>query len=154
MLGGARRINIEGTDSREFPMSFESRQGQGVNRVPGLDPRFRLSMRTSMLSEFRDASGALGAFELNRQFVSVGALSTALARLPGIHFENSGGSLWTVGPCRFTFKDREFELSRPYTDVLVAPAEPGAIYRETEDLLRLVRENIMPRWQNRARPRF
>jgi hypothetical protein len=135
-------------------MSLESGQNQATGRVPGVDPRFRLSMRTSMLNEFRDTSGALGAFELSHRFTSVGALSTALARLPGIYFNNAGASLWVGGPRRFTFKDRDYEISAPHTDILVAPAEPGAIYRETEDLLRLVRENLIPRWQSRERSRF
>lgn len=135
-------------------MSFESRQGPPSDRVPGLDQRFRLSMRTSMLSEYRDASGALGAFELSHQFTSLGAVSAALAKLPGVHFDAPGGSLWSSGTKRFTFKSREYDLSVPHADVRVAPVEPGATYRETEELLRLVTENLIPRWQTRARARF
>jgi hypothetical protein len=135
-------------------MSFESRQDTASDRISDFDQRFRLSMRTSMLSEYRDAQGALGAFELSHQFTSIGAMSTALSKLPGVYFDPTSGSLWAAGSNRFTFKDREYELSVPYADVRIAPVEPGATYRETEDLLRLVVENLVPRWQNRARTRF
>lgn len=115
---------------------------------------FRLSMRTSMVSEFRDASGTLGAFELNQRFTGVGALCTALARLPGIHFEEARSSFWSQGPNRFTFKGRLYEVSAPHGDVRIAPAEKEIAYQETEELLRLVAEHLVPKWQSRARSRF
>ncbi len=107
-----------------------------------------------MRNEFRDASGALGLFELNRQFTTLGALRTALSKLPGIHFDSERATLWSAGPDRFTFKDRVFQISTPFRDIRIAPVEAGAIYPETEELLRLVSEHLFPKWQNRARSRF
>ncbi len=107
-----------------------------------------------MLSEFRDAGGALGAFELSHYYISLGALCTALARLPGIQFDDAGTSLWSEQPSRFTYKERVFEITIPIADLRVAPAEAGATYRETEDLLLLVSGELLPKWKHRARSRF
>jgi hypothetical protein len=107
-----------------------------------------------MRNEFRDASGALGLFELNHQFTTLGAVRTALAKLPGIHFGTGHATLWSAGPDRFTFKGREFQISTPFQDIRIAPIEAGAVYRETEELLRLVSEHLFPKWQSRARSRF
>jgi hypothetical protein len=106
-----------------------------------------------MVSEFRDPSGALGAFELSQRFTSVGALCAALARLPGIHFEESRSSFWSQGPNRFTFKGHLYEVSAPYQDVRVAPLEAGAASTQSDELLRLVMEHLAPKWQSRARSR-
>ena len=107
-----------------------------------------------MLSEFRDTSGALGAFELSRRYTTAGAVRTALSQLPGIQFESEPVSLWTVDRNRFTFKNRVFEISVPFEDIRVAPAEAGAVYRETEELLRMLSESLLPKWQNRSRSRY
>ncbi len=114
----------------------------------------RLSVRTSMLSEFRDPDGALGAFELNQRFTTVGGLCSALQRLPGIQFDVTRSSFWALGPKRFTFKGLAVEITTPDGDVRIEPVEAGAVYRETEDLLRLIVENLIPKWQNRERSRF
>ena len=37
---------------------------------------------------------------------------------------------------------------------IAGPADADAIYPETEELLRLVIENLVPKWQNRERSRF
>jgi hypothetical protein len=47
-----------------------------------------------------------------------------------------------------------FEVSIPFADIRIAPAEPGAAYPETEELLRLVASDLLPKWQHRARSRF
>jgi len=125
-----------------------------VGRIPGADGGLRLAVRTSMVSEFRDAAGALGAFELSHRFTSAGALRTTLTQIPGVHFDDVPTSLWSTGQSRFTFKNRVFEISVPFEDVRIAPAEAGAIYPETEELLRLLAENLLPKWQSRARSRF
>jgi hypothetical protein len=106
------------------------------------------------LSEFRNAGGVLGAFELSHQYTSRGALCTALARLPGIRFDDPQASLWSAQPSRFTFKDRVYEISMPFADIRVAAAEPGAAYRETEELLVLVTAELVPKWRHRTRSRF
>jgi hypothetical protein len=107
-----------------------------------------------MLSEFRDASGALGALEVNQHFTSIGALCTALARLAGVQFEGARTSLWSTGPTRFTFKGRVYQVSAPHEDVRIAPVEAGVAYRETDELLHLIVEHLVPKWQTRARSRF
>lgn len=107
-----------------------------------------------MRNEFRDASGALGVFELNHQFTTLGALRAALAKLPGVQFDTERATLWSAAPDRFTFKGRVFQISTPFQDVRIGPLEAGAIYPETEELLRLVSEHLFPKWQSRARSRF
>jgi hypothetical protein len=125
-----------------------------MDLAPDITTRLRLAVRTSMRSEFRDAHGALGFFELSYQFTSIGALCTSLAQLPGVAFQESGGSLWSTGPSRFTFLGRTYAVSTPFEDVRVAPVEEGAVYPETEELLRLICEYLFPKWQSRARSRF
>lgn len=107
-----------------------------------------------MRSEFRDASGALGFFELSHQFATVGAICTALARIPGIQFEETRGSLWSGTPARFSFYGCQFQVTAPFRDVRISPIEEGAVYPETEELLRLVAEHLFPKWQSRSRTRF
>jgi hypothetical protein len=107
-----------------------------------------------MLSEFRDPRGALGAFELSRRFTTAGALRTALGQLPGVRFESEPVSLWSLDRNRFTFKSRVFEISIPFEDIRVAPAEAGAVYAETEELLRMLSESLLPKWQHRSRSRY
>jgi hypothetical protein len=122
--------------------------------APGIDAHFRLAVRTSMRSEFRDASGALGLFELSHQFTTLGALRSALARLPGVQFEEAPATVWLTKPSRFRFKGRTYQVSTPFQDVRVAPIEEGAVYPETEELLRLIGEQLFPMWQSRARGRY
>lgn len=119
-----------------------------------LDSRFRLTIRTSMLSEYRDAAGRLGAVEFNHQFATTGSIRNALMCIPGVEFELHGDSAWSPGQTRFKFKDRLYELSAPHQDVRITAAESGAAYRETDELLRLLTEYLLPKWQNRARSRF
>ena len=119
-----------------------------------LDSRFRLTIRTSMLSEYRDAAGRLGAVEFNHQFATTGSIRNALTRIPGVEFELHGDSAWSSGQTRFKFRERLYELSAPHQDVRIAAAESGAAYRETDELLRLLTEYLLPKWQNRARSRF
>ena len=107
-----------------------------------------------MLSEFRDTSGALGAFELSRRYTTAGAVRTALSQFPGIRFESEPASLWSLDRNRFTFNNRVFEISIPFEDIRVAPVEAGAVYRETEELLRMLSESLLPKWQNRSRSRY
>jgi hypothetical protein len=119
-----------------------------------VDSRFRLAMRTSMLSEYRDASGGLGAVEFSHEFATTGSIRNALSRIPGVEFELHGDSPWAAGRTRFKFKDRLYEISAPYKDVRITPAESGAVYPETDELLRSLSEILLPKWQNRARARF
>lgn len=107
-----------------------------------------------MLSEYRDAAGGLGAIEFSHEFTTIGAMRNALARIPGVEFELNGDSVWASGRTPFKFKDRLYEISVPHQDVRIAPAEWGAIYRETDELLLLITQSVLPKWQNRARARF
>ena len=119
-----------------------------------MESRFRLSVRTSMMSEYRDAAGALGAFELSHRFTTAGALRTALGQLPGIELDSAPTSLWSASRNRFRFKNVLFQISIPFADIRIAPLEEGAVYPETEDLLHMLAESLLPRWLNRARSRF
>jgi hypothetical protein len=119
-----------------------------------MESRLRLSIRTSMFSQFTDAAGALGAFELSHRFTTAGALRTVLSQLPGIQFDSPPASLWSVARNRFTFKNRQYEISTPFEDIRIGPVVAGAIYPETEELLRLLAESLLPKWQNRARSRY
>ena len=125
-----------------------------ADRILAADGGFRLSVRTSMVSEFRNAAGALGAFELSHRFASTGALRTTLAQLPGVLFESEPTTLWSSPRNRFTYKNRLFEITVPFADIRIAPAEAGAIYGETEELLRLLTDTLLPKWQARERSRF
>jgi hypothetical protein len=116
--------------------------------------RFRLSVRTSMMSEYRDAAGALGAFELNYRFTTAGALRTTLSQLPGVEFDSAPTSLWFTARNRFRFKDVAYRISIPFENIRIAPAEAGAVYPETEELLRMLAESLLPRWQSRQRSRY
>jgi hypothetical protein len=124
------------------------------DRTSTIESRFRLSVRTSMVSEYRDAAGALGAFELSHRFTTAGALRTALAQFPGVEFDSAATSLWSTARNRFRFRNLEYEISIPFADIRIAPAEAGAVYGETDELLRLLAENLLPRWQSRERSRF
>jgi hypothetical protein len=119
-----------------------------------MESRFRLAVRTSMLSEYRDAAGALGAFEVSHRFTTAGALRTALGQLPGIELDSASTSLWSTNRNRFRFKNVIFQISIPFADIRIAPLEEGAAYPETEDLLHMLAESLLPRWMNRARSRY
>ena len=134
-------------------MSAES-QRAALSEITGMDSQFTLSVRTSMVNEYRDASGILGAFELNHHFTGVGALRAALARLPGIQFEGAATSMWAGGPNRFTFKKRLYQISTPFQDIRIAPADPTDIFLETEELLKLIGDHLFPKWTARVRSRF
>lgn len=125
-----------------------------ADRTTTSESRLRLSVRTSMVSEYRDADGTLGAFELSHRFTTAGALRTTLGQLPGIELESTPGSLWSTNRNRFKFRHLTYEISIPFADIRIAPAEAGAVYPETEELMRLLAENLVPRWLNRARARF
>ena len=125
-----------------------------ADRILGANSDLRLSVRTSMLSEFRNPGGALGAFELSHRFTGVGALRTALAQLPGVEFTEEPTSLWSTRQNRFTYKGRLFEITVPHEDVRISPVAPGEIYRETEELLRLLSDTLLSKWQARERSRF
>ena len=107
-----------------------------------------------MMSEYRDAAGALGAFELSHRFTTAGALRTTLGELPGVEFDSAPASLWCTTRNRFKFKNVAYQISIPFEDIRIAPAEWGTIYPETEELLRMLAESLMPRWQNRQRSRY
>jgi hypothetical protein len=107
-----------------------------------------------MLSEYRDAAGALGAIEVSHRFTTAGALRTALAQLPGVEIDSAPTSLWSTVRNRFRFKSVAYRISIPHEDIRIAPFEAGAIYPETEELLRMLAESLLPRWQSRQRSRY
>ena len=135
-------------------VSSQSPSDHETDRIPSSGNGLRLTVRTSMMSEFRDASGTLGAFELSHRFTTAGALRTTLSQLPGVEFDSAPASLWCTTRNRFKFKNVAYQISIPFEDIRIAPAEWGAIYPETEELLRMLSESLMPRWQNRQRSRY
>ena len=124
------------------------------DRTSTIESRFRLTVRTSMLSEYRDAAGALGAIEVSHRFTTAGALRTALAQLPGIEIDSAPTSLWSTARNRFKFRSVAYQISIPHEDIRIAPFEAGAIHPETEELLRMLAESLLPRWQSRHRSRY
>jgi hypothetical protein len=124
------------------------------DRTSTIESRFRLTVRTSMLSEYRDAAGALGAIEVSHRFTTAGALRTALAQLPGIELDSAPTSLWSTARNHFRFKNVAYQISIPHEDIRIAPFETGAIYPQTEELLRMLAESLLPRWQSRQRSRY
>jgi hypothetical protein len=135
-------------------VSSQSPSDLAADRILSSGNGLKLAVRTSMMSEFRDAAGTLGAFELSHHFTTAGALRTALSQLPGVQFDTEAASLWSAVRNRFTYKSIVYEISIPFGDIRVAPAEAGAVHRETEELFRMLADSLLPKWQNRSRSRY
>jgi hypothetical protein len=147
----------KGLPSEGFEVSSKptpDSQPQPSDNASRKPERFKLSIRTSMLSEFRSAQGVLRAFELGREYVTLGALCAALEQMDGVAFENRKPSLWSNSPVRFTYKGRLYEIAVPFADVWLGPVEPDVAYPETEDLLVYVKRNILATRRIRFRSRF
>ena len=120
-----------------------------------MESRFRLTVRTSMMSEYRDAAGALGAFELSHRFTTAGALRTALSPTPRRRVRFRAHLVVVDGPESLQVQEASpTEISIPFEDIRIAPFEAGAVYPETEELLRMLAESLLPRWQSRQRSRY
>ena len=116
--------------------------------------RFYLSVRTSLLSEFRNSAGLLRAFEVGIQFTSFGLLCAALERMPGIRFPDHQSPSWFTSPARFTYKGHEYQVCMPHSDLWVGPMESDVAWPETEDLLAYVKRNLLGKQLHRIRAQY
>jgi hypothetical protein len=102
-----------------------------------------LAVRTSLLSEFRNSSGVLQAFEVCHGQTTFGVLCGALARMPGVEFPDHNPHSWFRRPSRFTFRDQLYEVSIPHENIRVCPVNKGLALIEMEELLEYVRHNVL-----------
>ena len=105
--------------------------------------RLTLTIRTSLLCEFRDKHGALQAFEVCHGQTTFGILCNALMQLPGVEFPGHEAQDWFKRPARFTYGGDEFEVSIPHENIRVAPAALGQVLPGMEDILEHVRRNVL-----------
>jgi hypothetical protein len=143
-----------GDESADVAASVGSDTGSGVashdasHREASLQPstrttRLSLSIRTSLLCEFRTASGVLQAFEVCPGQTTFGVLCSTLARMPGVEFPGHDPLDWFTRPSRFTFRGELYEVSIPYDNIRVCPADIGKPVIEMEELLEYVRHNVL-----------
>jgi len=102
-----------------------------------------LAVRTSLLSEFRNSSGVLQAFEVCHGQTTFGVLCGALARMPGVEFPEHNPHSWFRRPSRFTFRDHLYEVSIPHENIRICPVNKGLALIEMEELLEYVRHNVV-----------
>jgi hypothetical protein len=102
-----------------------------------------LAVRTSLLSEFRNSSGVLQAFEVCHGQTTFGVLCGALARMPGVEFPEHNPHSWFRRPSRFTFRDQLYEVSIPHENIRICPVNKGLALIEMEELLEYVRHNVV-----------
>jgi len=102
-----------------------------------------LAVRTSLLSEFRNSSGVLQAFEVCHGQTTFGVLCEALSRMPGVEFPDHNPHSWFRRPSRFTFRDQHYEVSIPHENIRVCPVNKGLALIEMEELLEYVRHNVL-----------
>jgi hypothetical protein len=109
----------------------------------GQPPRLCLAVRTSLLCEFRTASGVLQAFEVCPGQTTFGVLCSALSLMPGIVFPDHDPLAWFPRPSRFTFRGDLYEVTIPHENIRVCPVEIGKAVIEMEELLEYVRHNVL-----------
>jgi hypothetical protein len=102
-----------------------------------------LAVRTSLLSEFRNSSGVLQAFEVCHGQTTFGVLCGALSRMPGVVFPEHNPHSWFRRPSRFTFRDQLYEVGIPHENIRVCPVNKGIALIEMEELLEYVRHNVL-----------
>jgi len=102
-----------------------------------------LSVRTSLLSEFRNSSGVLQAFEVCHGQTTFGVLCGALSRMPGVEFPDHDPHSWFRRPSRFTFHGQLYEVSIPHENIRVCPVNLGVALIEMEEVLEFVRHNVL-----------
>jgi hypothetical protein len=102
-----------------------------------------LAVRTSLLSEFRNSSGVLQAFEVCHGQTTFGVLCSALSRMPGVEFPEHNPHSWFRRPSRFTFHDQFYEIGIPHENIRVCPVNKGIALIEMEELLEYVRHNVL-----------
>jgi hypothetical protein len=102
-----------------------------------------LAVRTSLLSEFRNSSGVLQAFEVCRGQTTFGVLCESLSRMPGVVFPDHNPHSWFKRPSRFTFHEQLYEISIPHENIRVCPVNKGVALIEMEEVLEYVRHNVL-----------
>ena len=102
-----------------------------------------LAVRTSLLSEFRNSSGVLQAFEVCHGQTTFGVLCGALSRMPGVEFPDHDPHSWFRRPSRFTFHGQLYEVSIPHENIRVSPVNLGIALIEMEEVLEFVRHNVL-----------
>jgi hypothetical protein len=107
------------------------------------ETRLSLTIRTSLLCEFRNPSGLLQAFEVCNGQTTFGVLCSALMRMPGVEIADHDPNAWFRRPTRFTFRGELYEVSIPYDNIRIAPVEIGKALIEMEELLEYVRHNVL-----------
>ena len=129
----------------EMQAAMDAERAAKAAAAPASDhpERLSLAVRTSLLSEFRNSSGVLQAFEVCQGQTTFGVLCAALARMPGVEFPEHAPQAWFSRPSRFTFRDQLYEVSIPHEDILVGPVNPGLALIEMEELLEYVRHNVL-----------
>jgi hypothetical protein len=105
--------------------------------------RLCLAVRTSLLSEFRNPSGVLQAFDVCHGQTTFGVLCGALSRMPGVEFPEHDPQSWFRRPSRFTFHSQLYEVSIPHENIRVCPVNKGLALIEMEELLEYVRHNVL-----------
>ena len=107
--------------------------------------RITLTLRTSLLSEFRNASGVLVMFDIVGQRTTFGQLCALLARIPGVEFADFKIPARYTGPTRFRFKGQDFDVSMAHLDYRVRALDPAASPSKAGELLAQVKEQLTPR---------
>jgi hypothetical protein len=107
--------------------------------------RIALTMRTSWLSEFRNAWGVLVMFEVVGERISFGRLCAVLARIPGVEFADFKVPARFTGPARFRFKGQDFHVTMASLDYRVSALDPHAAQSQSAALLAGVKEQFAQR---------
>jgi hypothetical protein len=95
-----------------------------------------LTLRTSVLSEFRSADGALAIFDIAGNCTTFGMFCISLARIPGLEFADLKPPARFRGPARFRFMDQDFAISMAHLDYRITVLTRGS---SAERLLNQVR---------------
>jgi hypothetical protein len=109
------------------------------------DQRLSLTLRTRLISEFRNSLGALVMFDIAGSRLTFGPLCVLLARLPGIEFAQLRTPARFDGPTRFRFKGHDYEVSLAHLDYRITAADPAAAASATEELVAYVKDGLAPR---------
>jgi len=132
-----------GADAAFGVASREASYGDASLQPSSRTTRLSLSIRTSLLCEFRTASGVLQAFEVCPGQTTFGVLCSTLSRMPGVEFPGRDPLDWFARPSRFTFRGELYEVSIPYDNIRVCPVDLGKPVIEMEELLEYVRHNVL-----------
>jgi hypothetical protein len=107
--------------------------------------RIALTMRTSWLSEFRTASGALVMFDVVGERITFGRLCALLARIPGVEFADFKVPARFAGPARFRFQGQDFHVTMTSLDYRVSALDPHAGKAQAATLLAHIKEQFAQR---------